>query len=326
MGRMSTALIAGGMLAACLWPAAAFADWDPTKPLELVVHGAPGSGPDTFGRAIANALEKENLLPVRIQINNKSGGSGSTAMSYVVQNKGNNDMLAVFTMLWLSNPLVIAESDVTIDQMTPVARLVLEPALIVTRADAPYETLADFIEAAKASPGQLKQSGGSITARDNIMRQILMAKTGSDWTFISFPGGGERLAALLGGHVDLLMMEPQEVGEQVRAGKVRILAQISENRLEEYPDVPTIQEAGFDVPNVPQGRGIVAAPEMSQEAVDYYVDVFARMSKSPTWQEFLERNQIINAFAGPADTKAFFEDFVAEMRTVLTAAGVPLVR
>lgn len=304
----------------------ALAEFKPTKPIELVVHGAPGSGPDTFGRAIVDALDKENLLPVRVQINNKTGGSGQTAMSYVVENAGDDHMLAVFTMLWLSNPLTVKEANATIHEMTPVARLVLEPALIVTKADSPYETLQDFIDAAKEKPGQLKQSGGSITARDNIMRQILMAETDTDWVFISFPGGGERLAALLGGHVDLLMMEPQEVGEQVRAGSVRVLAQVNDKRLPEYADVPTLKEAGFDVPNVPQGRGLVAPPTMSEDAVAYYVDVLRRMSETPTWKAFLDRNQMDQAFAGPEDTKAFFDSFVADMRVVLTAAGVEIIR
>lgn len=323
MRRTSLTIAVAALLAGLALPAAA--EFKPTKPLELVVHGAPGSGPDIFGRAIAHAIEKEKLLPVRIQINNKTGGSGSTAMNYVVNHPGDDNMLAVFTMLWLSNPLTVPEAKVTIDQMTPISRLVLEPALIVTRADAPYKTLRDFIEAAKAKPGQLKQSGGSITARDNIMRQVLMANTGADWTFISFPGGGERIAALLGGHVDLLMMEPQEIGEQVRAGKVRVLAQVADKRLPEY-DAPTLKEAGFDVPNVPQGRGIVAAPGMSKEAVDYYVDVLQKMSKSPTWRDFLEKNQIDEAFIGPAETKAFFDDFVKQMREVFKASGVPVVR
>lgn len=320
----SLALLTAGFAMAAF--SVASAEFKPTKPIEFVVHGGPGSGPDTFGRAIVNALKEEDLLPVRVQINNKTGGSGSTAMSYVVEKAGDDHMLALFTMLWLSNPLTIAEAEATIDDMTPIARLILEPALLVVKADSPHETLQDFIDAAKSRPGELKQAGGSITARDNIMRQILQTETGADWTFISFPGGGERIAALLGGHVDILMMEPQEIGEQIRAGTVRILAQINDERLPAYPDVPTLQEAGFDVPNVPQGRGIVGPPGMSQEAVDYYVEVFRKMSQSPTWREFLEKNQIKEAFAGPAETKEFFDSFVTEMRGVLQAAGMELVR
>ena len=83
------------------------------------------------------------------------------------------------------------------------------------RADSAIKTLADFVAAAKDKPGQLKQAGGSITSRENVVRQLLMTHTGARWSFISFPGGGERLAALLGGHVDLMMiLDPSEAREQ----------------------------------------------------------------------------------------------------------------
>jgi putative tricarboxylic transport membrane protein len=138
--------------------------------------------------------------------------------------------------------------------MTPIALVQIEPALVVTRNDSPYETLGDFISAAKQKPGQLKQSGGSITSRENVVRQLLMTHTGARWSFISFPGGGERLAALLGGHVDLMILDPSEAREQVRSGKLRVLAQAAEKRLPDFQDVPTLKEAGFDVPDVPQIR------------------------------------------------------------------------
>ena len=95
--------------------------------------------------------------------------------------------------MWVTNPLTQAEAKVTVKDMTPIVRLVLEPALIVVKADAPYKTLRDFIDAAKKTPGQLKQSGGSITSRDNVIRQLMMKNTGANWAFISFPGGGERI-------------------------------------------------------------------------------------------------------------------------------------
>ena len=135
----------------------------------------------------------------------------------------------------------------------------LEPAVIAVKTDAPYKTLKDFIDAAKQN-GQLKQSGGSITSRDNVMRQLLMKSTGANWAFISFPGGGERIAALLGGHVNMMVIEPQEAGEHLRAGNMRVLAQVTDKRLPAFPNVPTLKEAGFDVPVVPQVRGIVAPP------------------------------------------------------------------
>src|SRR4029453_3258754 len=103
--------------------------------------------------------------------------------------------------------------------------------VFVVRTDSPYKTLKEFIEAAKANPGQLKQSGGSVTSRDNIVRQQLQHSTGAKWAFVSFPGGGERLAAPLGGPADIRVIEPQEAGEQVRAGKLRAIAQLPDRRL-----------------------------------------------------------------------------------------------
>src|SRR5262249_35769248 len=141
-----------------------------------------------------------------------------------------------------------------------IANLVLEPALFVVKNDSPYKTLKDFTDAAKASPGKLKQSGGSVTARDAVVRNVLMANTGADWAFVSFPSGGERVSALLGGHVDMMMIEPSEAGELIRAGRLRALAQVADQRIAGFPDVPTLKEAGFDVPNVPQARGIVGPP------------------------------------------------------------------
>ena len=115
-----------------------------------------------------------------------------------------------------------------------------------------------------------------------------MQTTGARWQFISFPSGGERLAALLGGHVEMMIVDPSEAGEQIRAGKFRAIAQVSERRLPGFPDIPTIKEAGFDIPNVPQMRGIVGAPGMSAEAVAYYEDLFFKASQTPAWKKFLD--------------------------------------
>jgi putative tricarboxylic transport membrane protein len=317
-----SALAGAALLAAC----PAWAEWKPTKPVDLVVHCGPGCGGDVFGRAIINAIEQEKLLPVRIQVSNRIGGGGETAMTYLSEKKGDPHTLGIFTMLWLTNPLVMKESKISAKDLTPIARMISEPALLVVRAESPYKTLKDFIEDAKKRPGQLKQSGGSVTSRDAIMRQVLMSNTDANWSFIPFPSAGERIAALLGGHVDILQVEPQEAGEQIRAGKLRIVAQLTDERLDAYPDAPTIKEAGFDVPVVPQGRGVVGPPEMPQEAVDYYVDLLQKVSKSKVWQDFVKKNQMEVAFLGPKETTAFFDSFVSDVSRLLKEAGVELAR
>src|SRR4029434_6134936 len=200
--------------------------WKPTKTVDVIVHTGPGGGSDLLARAIATMLEKEKLLPVRMQVLNRAGGNGAVAAAAIAERKDDPHTIGLVTSVWIAGPLTSSEAKITLHDLKPVAGLLMDPAVFAVRADSPYKTLREFIEAAKAQPGQLKQSGGSVTSRDNIIRQSLQAHTGARWAFVSFPGGGERLAALLGGHVDIMVIEPQEGGEPVRAGKPRVVARL----------------------------------------------------------------------------------------------------
>jgi len=312
--------------AAALAAAPAWAQFKPTKPVELIVHTAPGGGADVLARFIAQVIEKENLAPVRFQVNNKPGGGGLTAMAYVAEKKGDTHAIAVFTGNWMTNPLTRAEAKYTIKDMAPVVRLVLEPALIAVKADSPHKTLKDFIDEAKAKPKTLKQSGGSVTSRDNVVRQLLMKATGSDWAYISFPGGGERIAALLGGHVNMMVIEPQEAGEHIKAGNMRVIAQVSDKRLPGFPNVPTIQEAGFKIPNVEQVRGIVMPTGVSPDVIAYYEDLFQRLTKTAAWRKYLDDQQFQDGFQKSAELGKFMDVFTEEMRGILREAGAKVVR
>ena len=312
-------------LAAMASPVAA-QGFKPVKPIEFVTHTGPGGGGDVLARAIAGAMEKEKLMPVRMQITNKTGGGGHTAMSYLVEKKGDTHTIAVFTGLWFTNPIMRAEANITMKDLTPLVRLVLEPAMLVVKSDAPYKTLKDFIDAAKQNPGQLKQSAGSIGARDWLVRQLLMKNTGASWAYISFPGGGERIAALLGGHVNIMLIEPQEAGEHIRAGNLRVIAQVSDTRLPAFPNIPTIREAGFDIPNVPQPRGIVAPPGIPAEAIAYWEDLFAKFVKTPSWRKILEDSLFEDGFQRSAELNKFIDQYSEITRGILREGGVKVVR
>ena len=301
-------------------------EFKPNKSIEVVVHTGPGGGSDLFARAIAELLQKEKLVSQRLQVVNKSGGGSAVAMSYLAEKKGETHTIGFFTGVWVTNPLTTAEANVTVKDLTPVVRLVLEPAVIVVKADSPYKDMKDFVEAAKKSPNQLRQSGGSVTSRDNLVRLLIQKATGAQWTFISFPSGGERLSNLLGGHVQMMVIEPQEAGEQIRAGNLRVIASLTEKRLASLPDVPTMKEQGIDVPIIPQARGVLAPPAAPREVVQYWEGVFDRFVKTPTWKQYVEQNQFEDGYLkGPALSK-FFDDLTVQMRDVLKEAGAKVVR
>lgn len=297
----------------------------PGKPIEIVTLGAGGGG-DVLARALAGIADKDKLLPVRVQVTNKAAGNSAAAMAYLAEKKGDAHTMGIFTGIWFTSPIVNAEHKVTLKELTPIVRLVLEPGFFVVKTDSPYKTLKDFIDAAKKSPWRLKQAGGSITSRDNVMRWVLQKHTGAQWAYISFPGTGERIAALLGGQVNILVIDAREAAGEVRAGKLRVLAQLSDKRLPSFPNVPTLQEAGFDVPNVPQVRGVVAPPGIRPEAVAYWEEFFARIVRTPSWKKYLEDNQFEDGFQRSAELGKFFDEFSSRMRDVLKDAGVKVVR
>ena len=300
--------------------------FEPTKPVDVVVHTAPGGGSDLFARAIAEMLQKEKLVSQRLQVVNKSGGGSAVAMSYLEEKKGDNHMIGFFTGVWVTNPLTTKEATVMIKDLTPIVRLVLEPAVVAVKADSPYKNMKDFIEAAKKSPGQLRQSGGSVTSRDNLVRLVIEKATGAKWVFVSFPGGGERIANLLGGHVQMMVMEPQEAGEHIKAGNLRVIAALTEKRLPSFADVPTIKEQGIDVPIIPQARGVLAPPGVGGDVVKYWDGVFGRFVKTAAWKKYLSDYQFEDGYLTGNGLNKFFDDLTVQMRDVLKEAGVKVVR
>jgi putative tricarboxylic transport membrane protein len=298
----------------------------PTKPIEAVVHTGPGGGSDIFARAIADMMEKEKLLPQRLQVVNKSGGGSAVAMSYLAEKKGDTHTIGFFTGVWVTNPLTTAEAKVMINELTPIVRLVLEPAVVAVKADSPYKSMRDFIDAAKKNPDQLKQSGGSITGRDNLVRLVIQKATGAKWVFVSFPSGGERIANLLGGHVQMMVIEPQEAGEHIKAGNLRVIGALTEKRLPSFPEVPTIKEQGIDVPIIPQARGVVAPPAVSRDVVQYWEGVFERLTKTASWKKYLEQNQFEDGYLKGTELNKFFDELTVQMRDVLKEAGAKVVR
>jgi putative tricarboxylic transport membrane protein len=298
----------------------------PSRQIEAVVHTGPGGGSDIFARAIAEMLQKEKLITQRMQVVNKSGGGSAVAMSYLAEKKGEPHTIGFFTGVWVTNPLTTKEAAVTIKDLTPIVRLVLEPAVVAVKADAPYKDMKDFIEAAKKSPNQLRQSGGSVTGRDNLMRLLIQKATGAQWTYISFPSGGERLSNLLGGHVQMMVIEPQEAGEQIRAGNLRVIASLTEKRLASMPNVPTIKEQGIDVTIIPQARGVLAPPAASKEVVQYWEGVFDRFAKSASWKQYVEQNQFEEGYLKGPPLNKFFDELTVLMRNVLKEAGAKVVR
>lgn len=298
----------------------------PTRPVELVVHTGPGGGSDVFARIVNNIFEQEQLLPVRANVVNRSGGGGAVAMSYVAEKKGDPHVIAFYTSVWLTAPLTTKEARVQFTELTPIANLIYDPSLIIVRSDSPYRTLNDFVEAAKKSPGKLLQAGSSVQAIGNLIRQVVQKQSGAMWTYVPMPGGSERITAILGGHAQILIGDPGEVKEQVQSRAMRVIAQMAERRLPAYPDVPTLQESGYTMPNIRTVRGVVAPPGLARDAVAYWEGVFDHLVKTDAWRKYLSESQSEDGYVKGDQLLQLAEESLAARREVFKDVGIKLVR
>mgnify|MGYP003343023558 CR=1 FL=1 len=246
------------------------------------------------------------------------------ALEAIEQATGERDVntIGFFTGVWLTNPLVAAEAKVALRDLTTVARLVLEPAVIAVKADAPFKTLKDFIDEAKRAPGTLKQSGGSITSRDNVVRQLLQKHTGAQWAYISFPGGGERISALLGGHIDVASATPGAFLQLLEAKKIRFAGVASPRRLGgPLAVVPTLREQGFDV--VASTWFTIFGPKgISAEQVAYWEDVFFKAMRHPEAKKFADGNNWTVELMGAKALRTELDKEYARLRKTLTELGL----
>ncbi len=300
--------------------------YQPSRPIEIVVHSAPGGGSDVFARAIIEMVEKEKLLPQPMRVVNKTAGASLQAMAYLVEKKGDDHTIGIFTNTWVATPLTSRDAKYTVRDLTPIVRLVLEPTIAVVKADSPYKSMNDFVEAAKKSPGSLKQAGGSVTAIESLTGLLLQSATGAKWTFISTPAVKDRVSNLLAGNVQIIIPQPQDVNEHIIAGRVRPIAALTEKRLTVLPNVPTIKEQGINIPIIANARGVLAPPGVSKEIVGYWEDFFARLTKTPSWKQYVEENQVEDVFLKSGDLAPFLEEQTQLMRSVLRQAGVKVER
>lgn len=274
-------------------------DWDPPASVDIVVHSGPGGGSDVFARQISQMLHSGGYTTNPWPVENVEGGSGATAMAHMMQEGGNDETFAAITMTWIATSIT-TEGAVDIRELTPIAQVLIEPTFIAARADAPFDDFDEMIEWAEENPGQLNVSGGSVTSHASIITTLIQEDTGTDWRFISFPGGGERISAMLSGDTDIMFGSLQDFDQYIRDGSLKWIASIEEERSDFLDEVPTVRELGYDIEVLEQVRGIVGPPDMSPEAVAGYQEMIREFTESEEWLDYVEENGWTSAYA-PAD-------------------------
>ena len=226
--RRFMAVALGATLALATLPAQA-----QVEGLEIVAPASPGGGWDQTARAMQAALEKEGLAS-GVQVQNISGAGGTIGLAQFVTSKAGRDDALLVSGLIMVGGILTNDSPVTLDQVTPLARLTGEYEMIAVTADSPIKSMADLVAKLKADPGSVSWGGGSAGGTDHILVGLIAKAVGVDPTkvnYIAHSGGGEAMSSILGGHVTAGVNGVAELMPQIEAGKLRPLAISSEERV-----------------------------------------------------------------------------------------------
>lgn len=293
------------------------AGFEPRGSVDFVVHTGPGGGSDEFARAIVEVMKSEKVIEANWPVRNVSGGSSALALGYMIGKKGDTNTVAAMTPTWIVTPLTTEEVSFRVKDLTPIVQLATEPQVMAVRADSPYNSLEDFIEAAKEDPGQLTQTGGSPTANEAVTAEQIKAETGAKWRFLSFEGGGERIAALLGGDADMMVSSPTDFTEQVKAKKLKVIGTFGADPSPLFPDAPTLADSGIEAEAPVQFRGVVGPPGMTPEAIAYYEGVFTKLTETPGWKNYVEENGLVTEVKPSSEYKTFLAEEEKALRETL---------
>ena len=272
--------------------------------LKIMAPAAPGGGWDQTARSMQQALTQSGIAK-SVQVTNVPGAGGSIGIAQLVNNsKGDGNQLMVMGYVMVG-ALLTNKSPVTLDQTTPIARLTTEYEAIVVPTDSPIKNAKDLAAAIKADPAKVTWAGGSAGGVDHIAAALFAKAAGADPTkinYIPFSGGGEALAAILGGKVTAGISGYGEFESQVKAGKLRLIGLTSAKKTANV-DVPSIKEQGIDL-EIANWRAVVAAPGISADQKKALTDAMDKLAKSKEWQDILKAKGWEDAYiSGDAFTK-----------------------
>jgi tripartite-type tricarboxylate transporter receptor subunit TctC len=253
--------------------------WSQTsRTIKLVVPYGPGGPNDFLARVAAEQVGRMQGLTMVIE-NRPGGGTviGAEAVARAVPD-GN-------TLMLLSSELVISPHlrRVNYDPLTsfePICYLATSPIVLTVNSAAPYHTLANLFDEARAKPGNLTLAT-TPTSAYHIAFEKLKRAADIDITLVPYPGGAPAVTALLGGHVTSMLSSYQNAAEQLRAGRLRALATATSTRAEALPEVPTIAESGYGGFEADVWYGLVAPAKMPKETVSQLADWFTSAIQAP---------------------------------------------
>lgn len=290
--------------------------------IKMMIPANPGGGWDSTGRALGKALIDAKVAD-SVSFDNKGGAAGALGLAqFVNSSKGDENALMVMGAVMLGG-IITGKPPVNLSQVTPIARITSEYNAFVLPANSPFKTMADVVAQLKKDPGSVKWAGGSRGSTEHIAAAMIARDVGVDAAkinYVAFRGGGEAIAAILGGNVTIGGSGYSEFAEYIAAGKMKAIAVTSGTRLKGVA-VPTLKEQGINV-ELGNWRGVYGAAGITAAQRKALTDRVLAALKTKSWQEALEKNNWTPAVLSGAAFEKFVDDDFASLRATMVKSGM----
>ena len=290
----------------------------PVDTVKLVTHSSAGSGTDIYLRELSRYLGK--YLGPNLVVENITGGSGANAMATLAQSEPDGSIFYGTTPTYINTSL-ISELQYTWEDLEGLVNVFLDPQVVYVRAESPYKSLTQVVEASKESPGAVLFGVSTPGSLDRQVMEQFKQISGAQGAVVPHEGGGELLISVLNGTVDIGIGEIGEMSSQLEAEQVRIIATYTEERLDRFPDVPTAREQGIDLV-VNKFRGLAGPKGLPDDIIAAWEDAIKQVLEDEEFKQWYTEQSLVPNFIPHDEYNTFLADFAVEQEEFLRTYGI----
>lgn len=309
--------IAASLVVAGIAGAAQAQSW-PAKQVTILCWSAAGSPVDIYARTLAKLLVPE--LGQNVVVENRTGGSGIVMVNSLVRGAADGYTIAANT-LSLATLFSEKSAQFKLDDLQMVSRSQIDPYGLIVHTSTPFRNIEQFVAFARKKPEYLNVGGPFAISSHRVAWEVFSDVAKFKTTWVPYPGGGPALTAIAGGHIDAAATNPGNVKPMIAAGKVRVLAVSSDKRLDDFPDVPTYKEKGWDVVRY-QWRGIMAKAGTPKPVVDRLAAAIQKAQQTEEWKTYLKRVSQLDGYQGPEAFRTQLLQDIKETEAVKRKLGL----
>jgi tripartite-type tricarboxylate transporter receptor subunit TctC len=295
----------------------------PNKPINVVVPFAPGGSLDISTRPFCEVLSQKAGVPAVLL--NKPGSGSLVGSEFVSKSKPDGHTILVFTLSLILRQIIDPKLEIDVfKDLEPVSRFFRQPLVVVAKGDSKFQTIDELVDFAKKNPGKLSMGSAGVGATSHFSGELIKKSAKIEFKHVPFNGDGPNITALMGGHIDFLVTSAPAVQGKVAAGELKLLATLSDTRLPDYKDLPTMKERGYTDAVMYSWFAFMAPPGTPKEIIQKLDGYIKATLKDEAIQKTFEKLGFQEAYLGAKELPVFMRSEYDRFKQIATSQGISI--